>query len=444
MTGRGVRVLLLRRGSDGLLGILPRRPHGPERRLQTPPPRRAARPSEGAGNRAPSALGSGLGAAGAGWGAVRGALRAPDARGRLLPGCRPGPASGVRAATRASRGRWGRRASPPLGPPLRALSAGLPAGARPRPTFPRALRARASLVSPCRRPPWADGAVTCGPGAAAPSTPWTARAGAACGRPCPSAPRGHAAAAGAAPSPAWARTPPRRLASSGSQGGAAPGSGPRETLRAGRAAPGPAAPDDPPPSRAARSRSVRSARPGSAALRLHHVLRGAHPAACRRSRPGLGVPRSASAPARPPLAAGNGARLVEGGRLAGPPCPAASPRRCGSGASAAGGPLLAGESPGCARGARALASPGCGRRRKPLARSPFARLLGRPALQPWLKTHRRGPGARSQKLVMSSVQLCQHKETQQGGQHLQAQKMAVTRKLMNGLATGMEYPSVPH
>lgn len=95
----------------------------------------------------------------------------------------------------------------------------------------------------------------------------------------------------------------------------------------------------------------------------------------------------------------NGARVGEGGWVAGLPFPASSSSRGGSGASQA-GPVLGSESPGCARGAREIASPGCERRRKPLPRS-LARAPGAAALA---KTHRREHGARSQKLVMSSVQ----------------------------------------
>lgn len=89
------------------------------------------------------------------------------------------------------------------------------------------------------------------------------------------------------------------------------------------------------------------------------------------------------------------------GREAGSLCFPSSPpsSRGGSGASRA-QPVPGSEGPGCARGAQEIAWPGCRRPRKPLPRSLARRL----ALQPWLKTHRREHGARSQKLVMSSVQ----------------------------------------
>ncbi|XP_077637222.1 uncharacterized protein LOC144245754 isoform X1 [Crocuta crocuta] len=121
----------------------------------------------------------------------------------------------------------------------------------------------------------------------------------------------------------------------------------------------------------------------------------------RESRPGLGVPRSGSR--RAAAAEVNGARVGEGGWGAGLPLPASSSSRGGSGASRA-RRVLGSRSPGCARGAREIASPGCGRRRKPLPRS-LARSLARaPGAAALAKTHRRENGARSQKLVMSSVQ----------------------------------------
>ncbi|XP_019522306.1 PREDICTED: collagen alpha-1(I) chain-like [Hipposideros armiger] len=92
----------------------------------------------------------------------------------------------------------------------------------------------------------------------------------------------------------------------------------------------------------------------------------AHSAACRESRPGLGVPRSGSQ--RAVVADVTGARVGEGGWVSLLPRLASSSGRGGSGASRA-RPVLGSEGPGCARGAQEVAWPGCGRLRKPLARS---------------------------------------------------------------------------
>lgn len=123
----------------------------------------------------------------------------------------------------------------------------------------------------------------------------------------------------------------------------------------------------------------------------------AHSAACRESGPCLSIPPSGSR--SPGVSEVNGARVGEGGWVALLPLPVSSSSRGDSGASRTrrvrGGGCL-----GCARGAREIAWPGCGRPRKPLPRS-LARAPGAAALA---KTHRREHGARSQKLVMSSVQ----------------------------------------
>lgn len=96
---------------------------------------------------------------------------------------------------------------------------------------------------------------------------------------------------------------------------------------------------------------------------------------------------------------GEWARVGEGGWVALLPLPVSSSSRGDFGASRT-RRMLGGGSPSCARGPREIAWPGCGRPRKPLPRS-LARAPGAAALA---KTHRREHGARSQKLVMSSVQ----------------------------------------
>lgn len=200
-----------------------------------------------------------------------------------------------------------------------------------------------------------------------------------------------------------------RLTSYGSR--VAPGTccpGAKKILQALSKTAAPALQNNPPPFPATRAPALEhrvcSAQPGSAALSLHHFLRcppraemPARSAAWGESRPGLRVPRSGSR--RAVVAEVNGARVGEGGWVARLPLPASSSSGSGSGAFRA-GPVRGSESRGCARRARELAWPRCGRRGS-RCRARSSRAPGAAALA---KTHRREHGARSQKLVMSSVQ----------------------------------------
>ncbi|XP_058283349.1 uncharacterized protein LOC131381131 [Hylobates moloch] len=171
----------------------------------------------------------------------------------------------------------------------------------------------------------------------APSTPWT----------------GHAAAA---------RCPPSRQPPSVTQLFPAPSSAWSVHL----AASGPGSPATPPPHFIWHPGAPRACRPAHPGAEMQ-----APSAACRESRPGLGVPRSGSL--RAVVAEMNGERVGEGGWVTRLPLVASSSSRGGSEASQA--RLVPGrrESPGCAQGTGKIATPGCGRRRKPLPRS----LVGR-------------------------------------------------------------------
>lgn len=369
---RGAYEVLIRRCSDGLLGILPRwsvrraRSPFPARKRcvsKTPPPGRTARPWVGATNQAPSALGSNAGLCPYGWSAVR--------CGKELPGGAPPswtawhrrcgvphPESCLALALRGSFPRWIRRATPSSAAPTGALlcassrrspalSGELPEGARPRPTFPRELQGRGSLVPPCRRPlgptarsPGQRYGGACGPGSvarrrlrvgargglrtqgvapswargagcAAPSTPWTDRPGAASRWPCLCSrlPGRHAAFSGAASSLrrlkaqqiylaflARPRSPGKVLLGGG---------GVKEVqemqVRARRRSPNPAAPPDkpaplfqPPAPRAGAPAPNRLSGSLMAPFYFFAAHPGAHWAACRWSLPGFGVLRSAS------------------------------------------------------------------------------------------------------------------------------------------------------
>lgn len=118
-------------------------------------------------------------------------------------------------------------------------------------------------------------------------------------------------------------------------------------------------------------------------------------ASCGGSRPGLSVPRSGS----PHWGewGGEGVGGVGGAWVPRLHLPTSTSCR-GFRASQAQPTPARSESPGCAPGAPEIALPGCRRPRKPLS---LARPPGAAALA---KTHSREHGARSQKLVMSSVQ----------------------------------------
>lgn len=116
-------------------------------------------------------------------------------------------------------------------------------------------------------------------------------------------------------------------------------------------------------------------------------------ASCGGSRPGLSVSRSGS------LHWGEWGEWWRGGGAWVPRLHLPTSWSCrGFRASQAEPTPARSESPGCAPGAPEIALPGCGRPRKPLS---LARPPGAAALA---KTHSREHGARSQKLVMSSVQ----------------------------------------
>lgn len=167
----------------------------------------------------------------------------------------------------------------------------------------------------------------------------------------------------------------------------------------------PAARSNPPPSppEPKHSSTARSNQLGSAALRLHHFLLS--PPGCRDQgslvwRPRVVDPVLASASRDPaPRTGVNGAgdRGVGGAWVPRLHLPTSSSCR-GFRASQAQATPERSESPSCAPGAPEIALPGCGRLRKPLS---LARPPGAAALA---KTHSREHGARSQKLVMSSVQ----------------------------------------
>lgn len=120
-------------------------------------------------------------------------------------------------------------------------------------------------------------------------------------------------------------------------------------------------------------------------------------ASCGRTRPGLSVPRSGSPHWGEWSGRGGGVSGVGEAWVPRLHLPTSSSCK-GFRASQALATPERSESPSCAPGAPEIALPGCGRPRKPLS---LARPPGAAALA---KTHSREHGARSQKLVMSSVQ----------------------------------------